>query len=390
MKKKSSILIIIGLVLGIIIGLLFPNFMNKISFIGTIYVNLLKFIIIPVLFTAIALTIYKSVGKGSKLLVKSVILFTIMFIISFLITSLIVTLINPAKGFNYQLTNWEGTLTSFKLSDIIINLFPSNIIDIFQKNLILSAIVLAMFFGIAASKVEGGSKVMNLLEGLKNIFDKLLEYIILLTPIGVFSLIGSSVATYGTSIIKYGLKYIGVAYLSSFAVIFFVMILPTWIFANINPITYIKKVSKIWLITVTTCSSLATLPYTIKTCKEDFNIPSKTTDIVVPLGCTIHMCGGAVSFALLGLFCASLFGIEITFTTYLLMLILSTLINMGAPGIPGGGIVIGATYLSFFNIPLSFIGFYSGIYKLLDMAYTTLNVTGDVTANILLNKWTKK
>ena len=138
--------------------------------------------------------------------------------------------------------------------------------------------------------------------------------------------------------------------------------------------------------TISTCSSAATLPYTVKVCNEDFGVDSEVTDVVVPLGCTIHMCGGAVSFALLGLFCAKLYGVNVTFTMYLLMLVSSLLINMAAPGIPGGGIVIGATYLELLGIPLGFIGFYSGIYKLLDMCYTTLNVTGDISANILLNK----
>ena len=164
------------------------------------------------------------------------------------------------------------------------------------------------------------------------------------------------------------------------------MILPVWIFAKVNPIDYIKKVSKVWLMSFTTCSSLATLPTTIKICNEEFDIPEDITNLVVPLGCTIHMCGGAVSFALLGIFTSKLFGVELTFTLFMQMIISATLINMSAPGIPNGGIVIGATYLSLLGIPLEFIGFYSGIYKLLDMAYTTLNVTGDVTTNILISK----
>jgi Na+/H+-dicarboxylate symporter len=131
---------------------------------------------------------------------------------------------------------------------------------------------------------------------------------------------------------------------------------------------------------------MATLPLTIKTCNEQFNVPSKVTNIVVPLGCTIHMCGGAVSFALLGIFNMQLFNIALTPVLFLQLLLFATIINMAAPGIPNGGIVIGATYLSIFGVPLEFIGFYSGIYKLLDMSYTTLNVTGDITANILLSK----
>lgn len=136
---------------------------------------------------------------------------------------------------------------------------------------------------------------------------------------------------------------------------------------------------------MTTCSSAATLPTTMKLCKEELNIDERITDVVVPLGCTIHMCGGAVSFALLGLFNSSLFGIEVTLTTYVIMIVASLLINMSAPGIPNGGVVIGATYLQLLGIPLDFIGFYSGIYKILDMLYTTLNVSGDITANVIIN-----
>ena len=142
--------------------------------------------------------------------------------------------------------------------------------------------------------------------------------------------------------------------------------------------------------TLTTCSSQATLPTTIKVCNDELKIPSRITNITVPLGCTIHMCGGAVSFALLGIFCSQLYGIDITITKYIMMLFSATVINMAAPGIPNGGIVIGASYLSLFGIPLSFMGFYSSIYKLLDMSYTTLNVTGDITANVILNKTIKK
>ena len=97
------------------------------------------------------------------------------------------------------------------------------------------------------------------------------------------------------------------------------------------------------------------------------------------------MCGGAVSFALRGLFCSKLFGVQITIGKYILMLIYAILINMAAPGIPNGGVVIGATYLQLLGIPLDFIGFYSGIYKLLDMIYTSLNVTDDIASNVIIN-----
>lgn len=383
---KNSILSIIGLIIGIVCGIYIPEFMSKIDFLGTIYINLLKFMIVPILLTTIMVTIYKSSKQKGKIVFKSVALFIVMFVVTFLITSGLVTLLNSGKTLNYEFVEWTGEISNITFQEIITNLFPNNMVTMFQNNMLFALIIFAVCLGKAASNVEYGDKVIEVVEGLKNIFNKLLEWILLFTPIAVFSLIGNTVAKYGSSIFGVGARYIGLAYFCSLITIIVVMILPVWIFAKMSPIKYIKNVSKVWLMTITTCSSAATLPTTIKVCNDKLGIPSKITDIVVPLGCTIHMCGGAVSFALLGLFCSSLFGVQITLSTFILMIIASLLINMAAPGIPNGGIVIGASYLSMLGIPLEFIGFYSGIYKVLDMVYTTLNVTGDITANILINQ----
>lgn len=384
MKKKFNIYIIISLILGIIMGGFFPNISSKLSFIGTIYINLLKFMIIPIIFTSISSVIYNSFKEKSKIILKTILLFTIMFVLSFLITSIIVVLIKPYKSFN--ITNYTAVenTTSFDISQIITNLFPSNIITMLEENNIFQVIVFSFMFGLCSTKVPEGKKIIDIIDNLKDIFNKLLEYIMYLTPLATLFLVANLVASYGTDIIKASIGYILTAYFASFVVMMLVMIIPL-IFIKVNIFTYIKKISKVWLLTMTTCSSSATLPYTIKVCNEELNIPSNITNIVVPLGCTIHMCGGAVSFALLGLFSASLFNIDINISKYILMLISATLINMAAPGIPNGGVVIGTTYLSLLNIPLTFIGTYTGIYRLLDMAYTTLNVTGDISSNVIIN-----
>lgn len=384
MKKIVSISTIIALVLGILGGIFIPDLMNSISFIGNIYVNLLKFMIIPIIFTSIMVTVYSSSKSKTKILGKTLLVFILMFVTTFLITSLIVAIFKPGYGFKFTNVEWVGEVSELKISDIITNLFPSNIITMIQGNNIFASIIFAVICGLAASRVTNGDKAIEVVESFKNIFSKILEYIMYLTPIGVFALIGATTANYGTIIFGIGLKYIAMAYLCGFITLLLVMILPAWFIGKINPIIYVKKVFKVWIMTLTTCSSAATLPCTIKTCNEELNIPKEVTDIVVPLGCTIHMCGGAVSFALLGLFCSQLFVVEINLITYIIMIVSATLINMAAPGIPNGGIVLGATYLSMLGMPLSFIGFYSGIYKILDMLYTTLNVTGDITANIII------
>lgn len=384
-QKRLSIITLICFALGIIVGFLVPNFCLSISFLGTAYVNLLKVMIVPVLFTSIASSLSKaSTGRATRVTIKAVMLFIVMFICSFLISMGLITLIKPGVGFNFTPVDWGGEITSTTFSEFFISIFPSNIIESMRTNAILPVILFAFVFGLAVAKSES-TRLVILLEDLSNSLNTMLRYIMYLTPVGVFALMGNTVASYGIDVIKSALIYIGTAWLGCWVIALLVMILPVWIFAGINPWSYIKRVYKIWLITLSTCASAATLPHTIKMCNEEFNIPSDITNIVVPLGCTIHMCGGAVSFSLLAMFNMEMYGIPMTWATFAVMLIAALLINMGAPGIPGGGIVIGASYLSLLGLPLTFIGFYAGIYRLLDMVYTTMNVFGDISANILIN-----
>lgn len=386
MKKIFNILTITGLVLGIIIGLFFKELALSLEFIGTWYIKILKVFITPVLFTSIATTIYETSKKKNGLISKSVLLFAIMYIVSFIITSLIVTLINPASNFVFEQVEWTGNTTTFNIKDTLLSLLPANLNDIFVSPKVFFVILVAYLVGKIGLLFKQSNKVFDALNVAKKYINKALEYFIYVTPLATLSLIATTVSKYGYILLGIGAKYIAVAYICSLFVLGIVMILSVYLLKGIKPLDYIKKVYKVWIMTISTCSSAATLPYTVKVCKEEFNIDSEVTDVVVPLGCTIHMCGGAVSFALLGLFSAKLYGININIAIYLLMLVSSLLINMAAPGIPGGGIVIGATYLELLGIPLGFIGFYSGIYKFLDMAYTSLNVTGDISANIILNK----
>ena len=385
MKKILSILTPICLVLGIAFGLLFGDLVSYVEFIGVWYVNILKVLIGPVIFTSIALTIYKSAGNKDRLILKSVICFVLMFLCSFILSSLLVSLFNPAGSFSFDSGEWSGQTISFSLKDMLLNLFPKNLKEVFISPKVFFIILISWLFGRVAAFFKGSTALFNALEKLKEWLFKGLEIFMYTTPFAVFSLMAVTASKYGFELLKAGFRYIGAAYLCSLAVVIIVMILPVWLFAGISPKEYIKRVGKIWVLTFTTCSSAATLPYTVKLCKEEFKIPEKITDVVVPLGCTIHMCGGAVSFALLGLFCAKLYGIEMGIGSWFFMALAAMLINMAAPGIPGGGIVIGASYLSMMGIPLGFMGFYSGIYKFLDMVYTTLNVTGDISANILIH-----
>ena len=386
MKKTLSILTVAALILGILFGIFFPEYLPYVEFAGVWYVKILKVFVTPVVFTGIAVSAYGSAGKRDGLVLKAIFCFVLLFAASFLITSLLAAVLDPAGDFAFEEAVWDGRKTSFGILSVLSNLVPRNLSDIFVSPKLFFIVVIAFLFGKLGSLIKKSEGFFKGLEKAKGYIYKALEYFMYVTPLAVFSLTASAMAARGGAFFGAGLRYVGTTYICSLAVMMLVMILPAFFIAGVKPSEYVRKAYRVWIMTVTTCSSAATLPYTVKTCKEDFGLDERVTDAVVPLGCTVNMCGGAVSFALLGLFCAALYGVPVGFADYLLMLFSSLLINMAAPGIPGGGMVIGAGYLEMMGIPLGFMGFYAGIYKFLDMVYTALNVTGDITADIILSK----
>lgn len=384
LKNNINLYTFIGLIFGIVFGLLCPEITPSINFIGTAYITVLKYLVVPVVFTTIAVSVYNSRKLKNKLIPITILTFALMFTATFLISSGIIALINPSKGFYIKPVVWQGTVNDLGIAAIVSNLIPKNLNKFLTGGYLFFTILVAAIIGIICEKVNG-EKVINVIDKIKEFLFKVLNFFMQVTPFAVCALISNTIVQYGPILLGIGAKYILTAYLCAIVALIVVMILPILLITKMSPITFIKKVYKIWMITISTCSSAATLPYTIKTCHDEFNVPEEVTDVVVPLGTTIHMCGGAVSFALLGIFCSNLFGVEITFGRYLLMLVSALLINMAAPGIPNGGPVIGATYLSVLGIPLDFIGFYTGIYKLLDMVYTSLNVTDDIASNVIIN-----
>ena len=132
--------------------------------------------------------------------------------------------------------------------------------------------------------------------------------------------------------------------------------------------------------------SAAALPTTIQVSVEDLGAPEGISKFPLPLGCTINMCGGACSFCCLAVFVSDFYSINLPLGTIIFLVLVATLLNMAAPGIPGGGVVLGASFLSILGLPIDLMGPISGFYRLLDMAFTTINVEGDVAANLMIAK----
>ena len=376
-------------VAGIIVGTSAPHIFPSISFLGDVYIRLLQFVMIPLVMVQIADSVYHAAGSIAGRILRILLLFVVMFAVSFAITAAVVALLQPGNGAGMFGGTWSGEKPEMTLKTFISMLVPENIISAILSGSLLPCILFAFVFGIAAARVRA-EKVMHVCADIGKVLAKVLEYFMWFSPIGVFVLMGSAVSACGTQAVGIGARYVLTAWGISVIVMFAVMILPVWITAHIPPAKYVRRVWKVWLMTLSTCSSSATLPHTIRTCNEEFGVPKDVTGIVVPLGCTVHMCGGAVSFCLLGMFSMQSAGQPITTGMLGLMLLTALLLNMAAPGVPGGGVALGAVWLTMLGMPTGFIGIYGGIYRLLDMPYTTLNVTGDITANVLIYEMEKR
>ena len=377
---------------GAVLGLFLPGVFKHIGFIGTIYINLLKLMALPIVLCTVFNAASRGARNASRAMLKSILLFVLLFALTFSLCAILFSVLSPGAGFVLPgTTPWTGNTADLSLEGFVQNIFSANIFASLGSGAMLPSILFAFLMGVVAEKVRA-ERVIALFSELESVFSKMLTYVLYLTPVGVFVLMGRCTADLGVDALKGAVSYVLCAWGGSVLILILVMILPLWIICRINPLTYFKKTGRALLLAISTCSSAATLPETLRTCREEFHASERITGVVAPLGCTIHMCGGAVSFALLGLFVMQMTGRPVTLGLFLWMLLFAELLNMAAPGIPGGGIVLGATFLNLLGLPDAglFLGMYAGIYRLLDMSYTSLNVAGDVTATLLIDRWEQR
>lgn len=390
LKKNLFIRIAIGFAVGIVSGIVVPKVSADTKFVGDIYLNLLRMMIVPIIFFSVTTGIM-NLGSGKDLRrigFKTISLFVLMFIVSSAVSLAVAYLIRP--GYHVVLENapvYEGELANPTAVEFFTNIFPSNIIDAMAKGNILAVILFSSLFAIATlsvgAKAEPAKKVI---QSLSDIFFRILDFVMETSPLGVASLMAFSVAQYGAGIFTALGKYIFTAYAACIAVFVIVMLIPTILYTKINPKVFMKGLFKIWLVTLSTTSSAATLPTSLKVSTEEYHAPEDISSFVIPLGCTINMCGGASSFCCLALFVADFYNIPLGLGQIIYLVLIATLINMGAPGIPGGGIILGASFLSIIGLPFDLMGPIAAFYRLLDMVFTTMNVTGDISANLMIAK----
>lgn len=396
MEKKQrfslAIQIFIALALGILVGILLQgkgDFTKAyIQPIGTIYINLLKFMVVPiVLFSIIDGTIslgdIRRVGSiGWKTFVYYMATTAVAVVIGIVFATLF-------KGFFplLQTAGLKYEAKSANFMEVIVAMFPKNILEPLLKADMLPLIVMALLIGVGILLAgEDGKRVGKGVKSIYTVVMKMMEIIIRLTPIGVFCLMTNVIAINGATIVSSLGIVLGVAYLGYFTHIVIVYGLSVHLFAKISLMKFLRGMMPAMTTAFTTSSSNATLPLTIQ-CSNDLGADPSVSSFVLPLGATINMDGTAIYMGVNCLFIAACYGVNLTIPQLISVVLTAVLASIGTAGVSGAGMIMLAMVLTSVNLPVEGIALIAGIDRLFDMGRTTLNITGDATAALAVSQW---
>ena len=420
-KKKLSLpkQIGIALLLGILAGYAFymlgiPEFTtNYLKPFGTIFVNLLKFIVVPVVllsmidgiisnlsgtFDTVNTKVGEIAGEVGMTPAGCVGWKTVAY---FLVTTAAACVIGLVFANLFNNAGWFPTLaledgavwdkaTSANFMDTLVAIFPSNMWKSFTDANMLQVIVIALMFGggiLAAG--EKGKLAKDLVSTLYAVIERVMAFIIALSPIGVFTMMAWVVATQGPEILGSLAVVLGCAYLGYIVHAVLCYSFSAKAFAGISPFTFFEKASPAMIFAFTSTSSAATIPLS-KECADELGAEGDVSSFVIPLGATINMDGTAIYQCVATIFLATCCGMTLTLGQMVTIVVTATLASIGTAGTPGAGMIMLAMVLEAMNIPVDMIMIIYGIDRLFDMGRTCLNITGDISCACCVTKWESK
>ena len=398
-KKKMSLAmqIFIALVLAIAAGLLLQKHAQfaetYIKPFGTIFLNLLKFIVVPIVLFSIMCGIIsmRDIKKVGAIGLKTVVYYmcTTAFAITIgLIGGNLFKKMFPVIA-TTDLSYQVGEKTS--LMDTIVNIFPSNFISPMAEANMLQVIVMALLIGFAIILVgeEKNTRIITACNDLNDVFMKCMEMILKLSPIGVFCLLCPVVAANGATIIGSLAMVLLAAYVCYIvhAVVVYSFAVKT--IGGISPLTFFKEMLPAIMFAFSSASSVGTLPINME-CTEKLGTSREIASFILPLGATINMDGTAIYQGVCAIFIASCYGIHLTLPQMLTIIFTATLASIGTAGVPGAGMVMLAMVLTSVGLPVDGIALVAGVDRIFDMGRTVVNITGDASCSIIVSNMERK
>lgn len=388
-----SIKILIALILSVVAGLALgeenlPWLKAYIAPIGTMFINLIKMMIVPVVFASLVCGV-ASLGDMKKLGrigVKVICLYMVTTAIAITLALVLASVIQPGVGLSLAAEKAPEIKQAPTIMEVITAMIPSNPVMTMAKAEMLPLIVFSLAIGIGITSCgKKGQPLLNFFDSLAEVCYKLIGMIMSLAPYGVFALLVPVVAANGPKVLLPLFSVIATVYIGCLIHAAVVYSSITSMLGKINPIRFFKGISQAMLIGFTTCSSAASLPVNMKNCEENLGADKSVISFVLPLGATINMDGTAIYLGVCSIFIANVYGIDLTSAQMMMIVLTGTLASIGTAGVPGAGMIMLAMVLQSVGLPLEGIALVAGIDRVLDMARTCLNITGDAAVTMAIS-----
>jgi len=407
-KKKSPWLIFAAIILAIIAGSwtktdaqIFGIYFYEIyDLLGKLFINALTLVVVPLISSSIITGIAR-IGNESdfgRIGAKTFTFYLGTSLVAILIGLFFVNILGPGYSINSemiqayetskvdQIQQYVATQEGNKISNLILQIIPSNVIDAFSQGHMLSLIFFSLLFGYAVSKIESHplSILLGFWQGVFQTMLKITEIILKFLPLGVFCLVAKVFATTGiASLRSIGMFTIAVI-LGLSVFVFLALPLLLKIIGKVRPYRHFKAMSPALITAFSTSSSSATLPITIECVEKRAGVSNRICSLVVPLGASINMSGSALYECVAAMFVAQAYGINLSFTTQFMVVILALISSIGVAGVPSASLVAVVVVLKAIGLPVEGIGLFIAVDRILDMCRTTVNVFSDSCCAVLV------
>jgi Na+/H+-dicarboxylate symporter len=388
--------VVIAMIVGTIIGAMMGHSASIFAPLGSIFIHLIKMLVIPLVAVAI---ISGAAGLGSSHSAGKVGLTTLGF---FAFTSAVAVALALVMGEVFQpgvgidLTGVEGMFSNAyaEKGDLpsfwatLLGMIPTNVFQSLNEANILQILVFCLFFGVAVSKLEKERRD-PLINGVNAVVDAMvwmINVVMKIAPLGVFGLMADAVGTFGFSalMVVFKLFVVYIAAILIYGFIFYPIMIK--LFSKTSPIAFLSAMKKPQAVALSTASSMATLPVTMETCEEELGVRNSTASFVLPLGATINMSGNAIYYGLVAIFFAQMFNVDLGMSAYIAIIVTSTLGAVGQAGVPGPSFLVVAVLLSA-GIPIEGLPLLFALDRIFDMVRTALNITGDAACAVIVDSY---
>ncbi len=390
---SSTALIFYGLGLGVLCGYVFPAEHHPAAyetfrFLSRAFISLIKMLIVPLIFSTIVVGIGKTgdVKAVGRMGAKALVYFEIATTAALVLGLSIAHIVRPGQGLSLP-PSGETLAKPKTLVETLLHLFPSNVVDAMAKQDILQVVIFATLVGIAAAHVKGKSEpFLKVMDSVVAVMFQLTDYVMALTPLGVFGAMAGSVSHHGLKVLGSYAKLVGSLY-GALVLFTLLVLVPALLIVRANLRVFFRKIREPVLLAFSTASSEAALPRALEKMVE-FGVPESVAGFVIPAGYSFNLDGSTLYISLATLTIAQAAGIQLPLPTELLMMLTFMMTSKGVAGVPRAALVIIAAGCAAFNLPgEAGVAMILAVDELMDMARTSINVMGNCVASVVVARW---